>query len=98
MFVHVNYLADKALDEQPEDALYWWHINEFPLQPHISGKHVVCGHTPQTDRRFRNLGFATCLDTGCFFGNWLSALDLATGQIWQANQKGQLKISTKPAH
>lgn len=56
-----------------------------------SGKTVVVGHTPQTDGRMLDLGFLKCLDTACHSGGWLTALDVDSGHIWQASQRGDLR-------
>ncbi len=86
-FVHANAYPDVPLDEQPEYMLYWEKFNDPP--PHQSGKIMVCGHTPQPSGRPRSIGHAVCLDTGVYRDGWLTALDVATGDYWQANQRGQ---------
>ena len=59
--------------------------------PHYSRKTFVVGHAPQTTGRILDLGFAICIDTDCSRGNWLTALDLGTGQYWQANVRAELR-------
>jgi serine/threonine protein phosphatase 1 len=91
IFVHANYVADLPLCEQPEEVLYWRHLSDGLPNPHSSGKHVVCGHTPQP---YGNIGYyqhLTCLDTCCFGGYWLSALDVDTGETWQVSREGHLR-------
>jgi serine/threonine protein phosphatase 1 len=91
IFVHANLEAHKPLPEQPEKALFW---DKFiDPQPHWSGKTMICGHTPQRNGRPINLGFAICLDTAACEGHWLTCLEVNSGQIWQANQQGQLQTS-----
>ena len=36
-----------------------------------------------------NVGHAVCLDTWVYGQGWLTCLDVSSGQIWQANQRGQ---------
>jgi len=91
IFVHASLEADKPLTQQSHQALFW---NKFvdPL-PHMSGKTLVCGHTPQRDGRPINIGHAICLDTAACEGHWLTCLDVNSGQVWQANQQGRLRTS-----
>lgn len=88
-FVHASAYAELPLNEQPEFMLYWEKFNDPP--PHESGKIMVCGHTPQKSGVPRNLGHAVCIDTWAWSAGWLTCLDVATGQIWQANQHGETR-------
>jgi hypothetical protein len=54
-----------------------------------SGRIDLLGHTPQAD--VLDLGHLICLDTGCYNGGWLTALDVASRQKWQANERGNLR-------
>ena len=91
IFLHANYAADKPLDEQSESLLFWQHISHFIPHPHHSGKTVIVGHTPQRTGEVLNLGYLICIDTACFAGGWLTALNVDNGQIWQANRFGELR-------
>ena len=91
IFVHANYLPELPLAAQPEHNLFWEHLTHRLPQRHASGKPAFCGHTPQRDG---NIGFydhLTCLDTYCFGGLWLSALDVHSGQVWQVSREGHLR-------
>lgn len=88
-FVHANAYPDCPLADQPDFMLYWESF-EYP-PPHESGKIMVCGHTPQKTGRPRSIGHAVCIDTWVFGKGWLTALDVATGRYWQANQKGEAR-------
>jgi len=79
----------QPLIEQPSEKLFWEKFN-FPA-PHLSGKTMICGHTPQRDGRPLNIGHAVCIDTWACGGQWLTGLDVQTGEIWQANQQGQIR-------
>ena len=89
IFVHANYAADKPLAAQSDTLLLWQHLNTFIPEPHISGKTVFVGHTPQKTGEILNLGHVVCLDTGCCMGGWLTALDVNSGQYWQTNKFGE---------
>jgi len=91
IFVHANCWPNRPMAEQPWSALLW-----EPLQPewagrHCSGKTVVVGHTRQKDGNVLDLGFLVCIDTNCCGGGWLTALDVSTGEVWQANQRGEVR-------
>ena len=92
LFVHANYAADAPLDEQPEDLLFWEHLLFTTPPPHQSGKIAVVGHTPQISGEILHLGHLVCIDTFCFGGGWLTALDVASGQAWQADIHGRPRI------
>ena len=86
-FVHANAYPDMALHEQPTYMLFWEHLGL--TAPHISGKVMVCGHTRQKSARPLNVGHAICLDTGAYKSGWLTALDVGSGLVRQANQDGR---------
>jgi serine/threonine protein phosphatase 1 len=58
---------------------------------HCSGKTAVVGHTPQVTGEILDLGYLVCIDTYCVGGGWLTALDVDSGQVWQANRAGELR-------
>jgi serine/threonine protein phosphatase 1 len=91
IFVHGRLIADKPLLEQPHTALFWDKLGN--PQPHRSGKVMICGHTPQRSGYPLNLGHAICLDTAACEGQWLTCLEVNSGEVWQANQRGQLRRS-----
>jgi serine/threonine protein phosphatase 1 len=86
-FVHANAWAELPLAEQPDFMLFWEFFNNPP--PHESGKIMVCGHTSQRSFEPVNIGHAICLDTRCFGGGWLTCLDVQSGELWQANERGE---------
>ena len=89
IFVHANLLAEMRLEDQPEYILLWEKLGE--TSPHFSGKTMICGHTPQSSGLPLNRGHAVCIDTwSCGLG-WLTCLDAATGEYWQANQRRQVR-------
>lgn len=95
IFVHANYLDDTPPEEWPEYVLRW-SLLDAPLPgPHISGKTVIVGHTEQRDGEVLDLGYVKCIDTACYNYGWLTALDVTSGQTWQASRWGVLRESPK---
>lgn len=92
-FVHANYLAQMPLAEQPDEVLFWSHIQDDIPAPHISGKTAIVGHTPQLNGEIRDLGHIKILDTFCYGDGWLTAYDVDTGEVWQASNLGELRES-----
>lgn len=90
-FVHANYAANLPLAEQPPALLFWEHLHYYRPQPHHSGKTAIVGHTAQHDAEILDLGHVVCIDTCCHGGGWLTALDPASGQIWQADCQGRIR-------
>jgi serine/threonine protein phosphatase 1 len=91
LFVHANYLPHLPLADQPKRYLLWEHLDPTLAEPHRSGKTAVVGHTPQKDGEVLDLGFLKCIDTFCYGGGWLTALEVHSGQVWQANRAGGLR-------
>jgi serine/threonine protein phosphatase 1 len=62
-----------------------------PLWPLFSGKVGVVGHTAQRDGEIRDEGSVVYIDTACHSGGWLTALEVHTGEVWQANERGEVR-------
>jgi len=90
-FVHANYIADIPLAEQPDYVLYWEHLFASLPARHESGKTAIVGHTAQRGGEIRDLGHVICIDTYCHGGGWLTALDVDTGEVWQADKQGRMR-------
>lgn len=87
-FVHGGVYPDLPLWEQSACTLHWRRFED--VQPHQSGKIMVCGHTSQKNGLPSDVGYAVCIDTWVYGdGGWLSCLDIGTGWVWQANQRGE---------
>lgn len=91
VFVHANLYPDLPLDQQPPFMTRWESLDPASSAPHASGKVMVCGHTSQRSGRPLNLGHAIGIDTWAHGGGWLTALDVLSGRIWQANQRGEVQ-------
>ncbi len=90
-FVHANYRADVPLSELDPEVLRWESLEIEMPGPHISGKTAVVGHTADQSGEILDVGYLKCIDTYCYGGQWLTALDVNSGQIWQANDAGQMR-------
>lgn len=86
IFVHANLDPELGLVDQPDWLLFWEFFHR--IQPHKSGKRVICGHSSQRSGLIKDLGFAACIDTAVASGGWLTCLDVDSGKYWQANQNG----------
>jgi serine/threonine protein phosphatase 1 len=91
LFVHANAYPDLALAEQPANMLLWEKLED--PQPHFSGKIMICGHTSQRSGTPLNLGHTICIDTWVYGDGWLTGLDVTSGQMWQASQRGQVRMA-----
>ncbi len=89
--VHANYDPVLPLADQPADLLRWVKISNSLPGPHISGKKAVVGHTHDRQGEIFDIPHLVCIDTYCYGGRWLTALDLETGKIWQANPDGTMR-------
>jgi serine/threonine protein phosphatase 1 len=91
IFVHANYFPDVLMAEQHAGMLRWESLRNMTPGPHDSGKTVVVGHTSQKGGEVLALGHLVCIDTYCYGGGWLTALDVGTGEVWQADRDGNLR-------
>lgn len=91
IFVHATYVPNLPMEEHSTLFLRWESFEPARLTPHCSGKKVIVGHTRQESGEVCDIGFASCIDTGCYRGGWLTAMEVVTGRIWQANLMGQLR-------
>lgn len=96
IFTHANYLSEVPMSAQPGYQLRWALFEPERMQPHDSGKPVWLGHTEHPE--ILDLEFATCIDTACWRYGWLTAIEVHTKQIWQANRWGSLRDEGEPSH
>jgi serine/threonine protein phosphatase 1 len=91
IFTHAGYDPDLPMGEQAGTVLRWESLRYSAPGPHTSGKTVVVGHTSQKGGEVLDLGYLKCIDTFCHGGGWLTALDVTTGEVWQADRGGALR-------
>ena len=89
IFVHGALDDQVPVADQDPHTLLWGRCHA--MMPHVSGKKVICGHTPQAAGRPGVYGFGVCIDTGIYKGQWLTCLDPASGEYWQANEQGDTR-------
>jgi serine/threonine protein phosphatase 1 len=90
-FVHAAYHPKQRFGAQRWQMWRWHSLREMVPGPHASGKTAVVGHTSLKDGEILDLGYLICIDTYCWGGGWLTALDVTSGHTWQADRDGQLR-------
>jgi serine/threonine protein phosphatase 1 len=98
ILTHANYRADLPMAQQPDYTLRWELFDPAKEQPHMSGKTVVVGHTEQPSAEILDMGFAICIDTVCCKYGWLTAIDVSSLEVWQANRWRVLRESVETSH
>jgi serine/threonine protein phosphatase 1 len=91
IFVHASYDRILPMSEQPSSLLRWHSLRRGVPGPHVSGKRVITGHTSQKNGKILNLGHLVCIDTYCYGGGWLTALDIHSDAVWQADARGRVR-------
>jgi serine/threonine protein phosphatase 1 len=91
IFLHGTYDPRLPMELQDSDTLLWKKIRPTPPEPHFSGKTVIVGHTAQRTGQILDLGYLKCIDTCCYGDGYLTAMDVKSGQIWQADKLGNIK-------
>jgi serine/threonine protein phosphatase 1 len=86
-FVHANYDPDLPLEAQRIQMTRWRSLRDGIPDPHQSGKIAVVGHTANHDAQILDLGHLIALDTFCYGGGLLSAIDVLSGEVWQASEE-----------
>ena len=90
-YVHGNYQADLPLSAQPAKTVLWDSIKTRAPGAHVSGKTAIIGHASQKNGEILDLGYLKCIDTWCYGEGWLTALDVESGKVWQADKKGMMR-------
>lgn len=91
LFVHAGYEPDRPLAASSSYVLLWQPLDAATLRPHASGKTAILGHTPRRNGEILDAGHVVAIDTGCVYGQWLTALDANEGHWWQADQLGRIR-------
>jgi serine/threonine protein phosphatase 1 len=94
-FVHASYLPNQPLDGLPSTVLRWESIRDEVPAAHYSGKTAIVGHTAQKNGRVLDLGYLKCIDTCVYGDGCLTAMDVDSCRIWQADKAGLL-IEAQP--
>ena len=90
IFIHANLEPGVPLQDQSGRWLRWEHLSGHEY-PHESGRRVICGHTsiPSGVPLVRNNW--VCIDTHVYGGQYLTCLDVATGDLYQSSDSGDLR-------
>ncbi|MEM6779720.1 MAG: metallophosphoesterase family protein [Planctomycetota bacterium] len=91
IFVHAMYDPECDVHEQSDELTYWTHLPVPLPPPHGSGRRVYLGHTPQASGDVLFRPHLVCVDTYCFGGGYLTALDLTTERVVQVNRHGHVR-------
>lgn len=91
LFLHANYEPNLPLDQHTVPTLRWLKLTESTPGPHFSGKKAIVGHTHDRGGEIFDIGHLVCIDTYCYGGGWLTALDVDSGQIWQSDADGNIR-------
>jgi serine/threonine protein phosphatase 1 len=94
LLLHAQYEPGLPLERTPGETLRWASLRERVPEPHRSGRRAIVGHTSQKNGAILDRGHLVCIDTFCHGGGWLTAMEVATGEIWQADRAGRLR--TRP--
>jgi serine/threonine protein phosphatase 1 len=90
-FTHASYEPQLPLHRQPTHTLRWHHLHLAVPGPHVSGKTAIVGHTADVDGEVFDVGHLICIDTYCYGGQWLTALQIETGETIQTNEAGEVR-------
>lgn len=90
-FTHAAYDPDSPFEHQPVDLLRWYPLSDGIPARHVSGKTAIVGHTANRDGEILDVGHLICLDTYCYGGGWLTAMDVKSRQLWQVSAEGNLR-------
>jgi len=90
IFLHASYDPALPMDRQPASLLRWQSLRRGLPGPHVSGKTVIAGHTAQKNGEILDLGYLKCIDTYCYGGGWLTALEVCSGEVWRADAQGRV--------
>ncbi len=90
-FTHAAYDPDLPLIEQTREMLRWYSLTQGIPVAHQSGKIAIVGHSANREGEILDVGHLLCIDTYCYGGGWLTAVDLVNRTMWQASPEGKLR-------
>jgi serine/threonine protein phosphatase 1 len=91
IFVHASYESPLPMGEQTTLTLRWEPIGKTVPERHVSGKTVIAGHNSQKSGEILDLGHVKVIDTYCYGGGWLTAMEVQTEEVWQADREGNIR-------
>ena len=90
IYVHANLEPGVPFEDQSDQVLRWQHLTGRETR-HPSGRRIICGHTPQPNGLPSVRDGWVCIDTFAYGGMYLTAVDMETNEMYQANQAGQTR-------
>ena len=89
IFVHAGLEFGKSLDDQNNHNLFW---KKYIIPQMYSLENtVICGHTSRKNGEIADFEHTICIDTYAYGGQWLTCLNVNTGEFYQANQEMKLQ-------
>ena len=89
IFVHAGLATGVDLPDQHDHDLYWKKYEEPEM--YLADKQVICGHTSRKNGKIHDFGHSICIDTYAYGGQWLTCLNVETGEFIQANEEGEVQ-------
>lgn len=89
ILVHANAVSHLDMEHHNDMQLYWEKCRDIPV--HKSGRRVIVGHTRQASGVPRQWEGGVCIDTAVVGGQWLTCLELESGEYCQANFEGRTR-------
>ena len=89
IFVHGGLEPGKLLEQQSDHYLFWKKF--ITPEMYAPNKKVICGHTSRKNGKVADFGHTICIDTYAYGGQWLTCLNVETGEVLQANNKGEIR-------
>ena len=90
IFIHANLEPGVPLADQTADWLRWTRLTGEET-PREDGRRVICGHTNLTQGVPLVIPGWVCIDTWCYGGQYLTALDVTNDLVYQAKQTGETR-------
>jgi serine/threonine protein phosphatase 1 len=94
IFVHATAVLGTPLADLTAQELRWDRITGEE-EPDPSGRRIICGHTAQKSGKPLVYEGWACLDTSAYRGNYLTAIDVKTNELFQAKQSGKYRAGKK---
>lgn len=91
IFVHAMYHPQQSIRDQSDELTYWTHLPVPVPMPHYSGKRVYVGHSPQAGGDILRHPHLVGVDTYCFGGGYLTAMNLETEDLTQTDRHGHVR-------
>ncbi len=90
IFIHANLEPGVPLSDQSTEWLRWTRLSGEEA-PRECGRRVICGHTNLTQGVPLLMAGWVCIDTWCYGGQYLTALDVTNDLVFQAKQTGETR-------